>query len=243
MSARLLLDAGNSRLKWALARDRGWEAQGELSYGELAQLADVSGRADCCVVASVTSGVNEGALRTLLRDAGVSTSWLSADAPYDGVTNGYADPAQLGVDRWMAAIAGYTCAGGPLLIVSVGTAMTVDAVSADGVFMGGLIIPGPRLMQQAIEHGTARVEVETGLWADFPTTSADAVHSGIVAALAGAVLLQHGRLEAAAGTAPRCFLTGGGAALLRPHLPVAADWVPNLVLEGIDLISRTHCST
>ena len=115
--------------------------------------------------------------------------------------------------------------------------MTVDAVSTDGTFLGGLIVPGPALMREAIAQGTARVAAGNGCWQPFPSNSADAVQSGIIAALAGAVLVQHRQLAASAEDVC-CFLTGGGAAMLQPHLPVAAEWVPNLVLEGIDRVAQ-----
>jgi type III pantothenate kinase len=116
--------------------------------------------------------------------------------------------------------------------------MTVDALSAAGVFLGGVIVPGIRLMRQALQQGTARVEDTGGDWQAFPRTTADAVYSGIVAALCGAIAQQHARLAEAAGMAPRCLVTGGDAEQVLSHLKVPAEHVPALVLEGIDCVAR-----
>jgi len=229
---RLLIDAGNSRLKWAVAGPRGWDAQGDLGYAELGLLADVLPSVDRCFIASVTGDRHERALRELLGKGQIRAEWLAAERRFDDLANGYDDPAQLGVDRWMAVIAAHARKRGPLLVVSVGTAMTVDAVSTDGTFLGGLIV-----LRDAIAQGTARVAAGNGCWQPFPSNSADAVQSGIIAALAGAVLVQHRQLAASAEDVC-CFLTGGGAAMLQPHLPVALEWVPNLVLEGIDRVAQ-----
>ena len=126
----------------------------------------------------------------------------------------------------------------PTLVVSVGTAMTVDALSADGVFLGGLIVPGVSLMRQALRQGTAGVAEVTGTWQAFPRTTADGVESGIVAALCGAIRSQHARLAETAGQVPRCLMTGGDAERLLPHLALSVEHVPALVLEGVDCVAR-----
>jgi type III pantothenate kinase len=101
-----------------------------------------------------------------------------------------------------------------------------------------VIVPGFTLMQQALRQGTAGVAEVAGSWQAFPRTTADAVQSGIVAALCGAIQQQYARLAEASGMTPHCFLTGGDADTLLPHLELAADPVPALVLEGIDWVAR-----
>ena len=239
---RLLLDAGNTSLKWAVVEDGRWHATGRSDYADWSALtAQLKGGTDC-FVASVTSAAHEQQIATLLEAAGIPPTWLAAEADFGDVKNTYLDPRQLGVDRWMALIAArqHTCE--TALVVSVGTAMTVDALSAAGTFLGGVIVPGVRLMRQALQH-TARVEVATGDWQAFPRTTADAVQSGIVAALCGAITQQHARLAEATGMAPRCLLTGGDAETVLSHLSVPAEHVPALVLEGIDCVARGAISS
>lgn len=239
MSARrLLLDAGNTRLKWALAEDGLWRAQGSADYADLSGLAPLLQAGTDCYVASVARVRHETLIHALLSPFAIIPEWLSAEAQFADVRNGYAQPQQLGVDRWMGLIAARRRTRAPALVVSVGTAMTVDALSAEGGFLGGLILPGIALMRRALQQGTARIDEVAGTWQAFPCSTADAVESGIVAGLCGAIQLQHARLAETAGVMPHCFLTGGDAEKLLPHLALAAEHVPALVLEGIDRVAR-----
>lgn len=240
---RLLMDAGNSRLKWAVVEAGQWRAQGASEYADWSALeAQLTAGTDC-FIASVANTVHEQQLAALLEAAGLGATWMTAEAGFAEVKNTYLNPRQLGVDRWMGLIAARRRTRESVLVVSVGTAMTVDALSADGVFVGGVIVPGVRLMRQALQQGTARVADAAGHWQAFPRTTADAVESGIVAALCGAIQLQHARLAEAAGTtAPHCLLTGGDAGVLLPHLAVPTEHVPALVLEGIDCVTKEGVS-
>ena len=235
---RVLLDAGNTSLKWAAVEDGHWHATGRSDYVDWSALATQLRAGTDCFVASVASTAHEAQLTTLLEAAGITPTWLTAEAGFGGVKNSYLNPLQLGVDRWMGLIAARQRTCDAVLVVSVGTAMTVDALSAAGVFLGGVIVPGVGLMRQALQQGTARVEDTGGDWQAFPRTTADAVYSGIVAALCGAIAQQHARLAEAAGTVPRCLLTGGDAEQVLSHLKVPAEHVPSLVLEGMDCVAR-----
>jgi len=94
------------------------------------------------------------------------------------------------------------------------------------------------MMQQSLLQGTARIGAEIGDWQPFPRSTADAVHSGIIAALSGAVRLQYEQLARQCGCEPRCVLTGGDALMLQSHLDLTAEHAPYLVLEGIDRVVR-----
>lgn len=124
------------------------------------------------------------------------------------------------------------------LVVSAGTAMTIDALSAAGEFLGGLILPGMALMRSALQQGTARAAAPDGSWQAFPRCTADAAYSGIIAALLGAIRAQYDRLATRSGEPPGCLITGGGAEVLLPYLAIAAEHVPMLVLEGVDRVAR-----
>jgi len=238
MSKRLLLDAGNTRLKWAVVEGGMWREQGGAAYTDLPALAPVlEAGIDCCI-ASVAREQHENQISALLAPFAITPRWLTAEAQQLGVRNSYANPRQLGVDRWMGLLAARQRTQAPALVVSVGTAMTVDALSADGVFLGGLIVPGVSLMRQALRQGTAGVAEVAGTWQAFPRTTADGVESGIVAALCGAIRSQHARLAETAGQVPRCLMTGGDAERLLPHLALSVEQVPALVLEGVDCVAR-----
>lgn len=239
---RLLIDAGNTRLKWVVAEDDRWLTQGFGDYANWSALKAELTSDTPCFIASVAGTTQEQRLAELLDTLGVSATWLTAAAEFAGVKNAYLNPTQLGVDRWMGLIAARERSCDPVLVVSAGTAMTVDALTADGVFLGGVIVAGASLMRQSLLQGTARITEASGHWQAFPRATADAVHSGIVAALCGAVQQQHARLAAVSSRVPKCLLTGGDAEMLLPHLAVAAEHVPALVLEGIDRVASEGVS-
>lgn len=238
MKRRLLIDAGNSTLKWAVVDAGEWRAQGRSDYADWSGLKGELTAGTDCYIASVTGPAREQRLAALLDEAGIAPTWLRAEADFADLKNTYLNPQQLGVDRWMGLIAARQRTREPVLVVSVGTAMTVDALSADGVFLGGMIVPGVALMRQALQQGTAQIAESAGEWQAFPRNTADAVESGIVAALCGAIERQHARLAEAAGVTPRCVLTGGDAEMLLPHVDRPAERVPALVLEGVDCVAR-----
>lgn len=237
---RLLLDAGNTRLKWAMVENDVWRAQGSADYADLSALSQVLSTTTECYIASVTRSSHENLISVMLAPFAIVPVRLKAEARFSDMRNAYAEPQQLGVDRWMSLIAARRRTHAPSLVVSAGTAMTVDALSADGTFLGGLIVPGFAMMQQALQQGAAQVSDVAGTRQTFPRNTADAVWSGIVAALCGAIQLQKARLAALAGCEPACFLTGGDAEKLLPHLATPAEYVPALVLEGMDCVARRH---
>jgi type III pantothenate kinase len=212
MSAqRLLFDAGNTSLKWAVLEAGRWRRQGRADYSDLSALAQVMQQGANCYIASVAGEQQENQLNTLLATFSIEPKWLRAGAQFLDVKNSYASPPQLGVDRWMGLIAARQRTQSATLVVSVGTAMTVDALSAAGVFLGGVIVPGFAMMKQALRQGTARVAEGDGIWQAFPRNTADAVES---------------------------FLTGGDADKLMPHLNMTMEYVPSLVLEGIARVAQ-----
>jgi type III pantothenate kinase len=235
---RLLLDAGNTRLKWAVVEKGRWCQQGVSDYADLTDLARCLDTDTDCAIASVAPETHEHKISSLLASFGIVPRWLAAEAAFDGVRNAYRDPGQLGVDRWMALIAVRQRTQAPTLVVSAGTAMTVDALSAEGVFLGGIIVPGMSMIGQALLRGVARVSEMAGDWQAFPRSTADAVQSGAIAALCGAIQAQHMRLAETTTVTPLCLLTGGDAERLLPHLLTPAEYVPALVLEGIDCVTR-----
>lgn len=243
MSQRvLLIDAGNSTLKWAAVDAGQWRAQGRSDYADWAGLKAELTPDATCFIASVTDPAREAALAALLNEAGLAAAWLKAEVGFGDLKNSYRDPQQLGVDRWMGLIGARQRTHDPVVVVSAGTAMTVDALAADGVFLGGVIVPGFKLMRQALQQGTAQVADVAGEMQAFPHTTADAVHSGILAALCGAIRQQYAQLAEAAGQPPRCLLTGGDAAMLLPSLNLPGELAPALILEGIHCVAVERTS-
>jgi type III pantothenate kinase len=121
----------------------------------------------------------------------------------------------------------------PLVVVMVGTAVTVEAIDARGKFLGGLILPGHGIMLKALEAGTAGLHVPTGEVCEFPTNTSDALTSGGTYAIAGAVerMVQH--VRAHCGAEPRCIMTGGAGWKMAPSMSVPFELVDNLIFDGL----------
>ena len=188
--------------------------------------------------------VLDAAERVIARDgAGASIEAVAAEA---GVTNGYDHPTRLGADRWVAMIGAHArmrklCAGDtprPLVLVMVGTAVTVEAVDAQGHFLGGFILPGHGLMLRALESGTAGLRVPTGEVRPFPTNTSDALTSGGTYAIAGAVerMVQHVRQRC--GVEPLNIMTGGAGWKMLPSMGIEVDLVESLIFDGLLVIAQ-----
>jgi type III pantothenate kinase len=164
--------------------------------------------------------------------------WIASVREQCGVRNSYADPAQLGCDRWAALIGARRFCAGTALVVNAGTALTVDALTADGVFLGGIIVPGAQLMHQSLAVNTAGLKPGPGGFSMFPDNTDDAIVSGAIDALCGAIERMARFLEECSHAAATCVLSGGGAALIAEHLNLKVKVVDNLVLEGLLMLAH-----
>ncbi|HEY6095895.1 MAG TPA: type III pantothenate kinase [Gallionellaceae bacterium] len=232
----LLIDAGNTRCKWALLEKGQWLRQGAASHEAWPALRAellAGPRPAQMRVANVAGEAVAQRLRELANAWGCAVEFVATQAAQCGVRNLYAQPSQLGVDRWLAVLAAWQREQRACLVVNCGTATTVDALSDDGEFLGGLILPGLELMRQSLAQGTAQLGLQAGELQDFPRNTADAIRSGAMRATIGAIQQQHARLR---GRAPvRCVLSGGAAEQIEPHLGLPCERVDNLVLRGLHL--------
>ncbi|HSV52902.1 MAG TPA: type III pantothenate kinase [Burkholderiaceae bacterium] len=251
----LALDIGNTRLKWALydAPHPGaallahgaefLENIDKLAEGPWATLAAPARMLGCVVAGDAVKRRVEEQME--LWD--VTPQWVVSSTAEAGLTNGYDHPARLGADRWVAMIGARhrVLARGParpMVVVMVGTAVTVEAVDTDGKFLGGLILPGHGIMLRALESGTAGLHVPTGDVREFPTNTSDALTSGGTYAIAGAVerMVQHVRTHC--GAEPACIMTGGAGWKMAPHMSVSFDLVENLLFDGLLEMGRVRFS-
>jgi type III pantothenate kinase len=158
--------------------------------------------------------------------------WFGAQAELAGLRNRYRNPAQLGADRFAAALGARTLAPGKALVVATcGTATTVDAVSSDGEFLGGMILPGLGLMLDSLARGTAQLpaaSADAALPPVFADNTLDAIRSGCVSAQAGAIARAFAALPA-----ELCIVSGGAAGHVAPALPVPYRMLDNIVLVGL----------
>jgi type III pantothenate kinase len=226
----LCLDAGNTRLKCGLFDGSVWRMQGALNYEAFDDLlTELSGRPTRIVACNVAGEAIRRRIEQLAGSLDLPLDWLASSAAACGVSNGYDKPEQLGADRWAALIAARALHAGPCVVVMAGTATTVDALDANGVFRGGLILPGLSLMRAALAGNTADLPHATGHYRPLPTNTDDAIVSGAIHATLGAIERIHAMLDGDA----LCLLSGGAAAELAPHLDLPQRLIDNLVLEGL----------
>ena len=239
----LTIDAGNSFVKWAYHDGHVWVSHERASLATFC--ADPLHFLDKSPTRVVISNVAGNPFQEALVRAFPSSTlyWIKAKPKACGVHNQYDIPAQLGSDRWAALIAARGIASAPCLVVSIGTAMTVDMLAENGDFLGGLITPGPQLMREALTHGTNAIQASPGKLASFPTNTADAVETGVLYALLGAIERAGALFEADRGVGVACVLTGGAANLIAPYLNRPYQLVDNLVLEGLLILSREEILT
>ena len=242
----LAIVVGNTRLKWALypvphpsalVLAQGVEFLDnidKLAEGGWAKLMPPTKMLGCVVAGdSVRRRVEEQ-----MEIWDVAAQWVVPGAAEAGLTNGYDHPTRLGADRWVAMIGAWQRAlaqgpARPMVVVMVGTAVTVDAIDANGKFLGGLILPGHGIMLRALETGTAGLHVPTGDVCEFPTNTSDALTSGGTYAIAGAVerMVQH--LRNHCGVEPKCVMAGGAGWKMAPSLSLQFELVDNLIFDGL----------
>lgn len=236
----LLLDLGNTRLKWALAHGGEWLARGAVAWNE--DVPAVLARAWCELPvpaqvfgASVVDAARETRVAaTVVTAFGRDVAWLRTPAAACGVRNAYAEPQRLGVDRFLTMVAARSAGDAPCVLAGIGTALTLDALAADGLHLGGLIAPGPRLMQQSLLGATARVRPERpGEVRDAADNTADAVASGCWLAAVALIERFVARMTPRLGGSPRLIIHGGDAGELLPLLTLPARHAVDSVLYGL----------
>lgn len=255
----LLIDAGNTRVKWAMVpsakndiREFGrWSEAGLVEHAHVATLREAwrNHKILRVLISNVAGQSMRDRLEQVLLGAlgmqPVPLEWFASVPALAGVRNGYRNPAQLGCDRFASAIGAHALfPERPLIVATCGTATTVDAVTPDGVFLGGMILPGLGLMATSLAKNTAQLPqvAETlNVSEPFADNTDAAIVSGCIAAQAGAIeraVAAHSRQHGAV----QCILSGGAAALIAPHLSVPYARIDNLVLTGLHVVAaNTSC--
>ena len=253
----LALDVGNTRLKWAQYDSPAAGAKvlrhgavfleniDKLAEGDWSELPAPTRILGCIVAGDAIK--RRVAEQMELWD--VLPQWVVSSPAEAGLVNGYDHPARLGADRWVAMIGAHhrLLARGlrrPCVVVMVGTAVTVEAIDANGRFLGGIILPGHGIMLRALESGTAGLHVPTGDVRDFPTNTSDALTSGGTFAIAGAVQRMVENVTQHCGEAPECIMTGGAGWKMEPSMSVRYELVDSLIFDGLlELAARRYASS
>ena len=253
----LALDVGNTRLKWALyaqARpgakllDSGAEFLENID--KLADGAWATVDKPACTLGCIVAGdaIRQRVQAQMEERWDIDSQWIVSSAVEAGLVNGYDHPIRLGADRWVAMIGAWhlmlsrhAAQPKPLVVVMVGTAVTVEAIEVQhdahgvvqGKFLGGFILPGHGIMLKALESGTAGLHVPTGEVNEFPTNTSDALTSGGTYAIAGAVRRMHHHLHQRTGELPLVLMTGGAGWKMLPSMGMEVELVDNLIFDGL----------
>jgi type III pantothenate kinase len=261
MKMQLLIDAGNTRIKWAVpqaAKDPAseigsipvWLHMNSVSHADIATLKQAwQGIPFTDVLVSNVAGeaIRAQLIALLLAvNADAKITWFHSEARLAGIQNHYRNPAQLGCDRLASVIgAHYLFPGQNLIVATCGTATTVDAVTAQGDFVGGMILPGLKLMAESLARNTAQlpqVAESTSIAQVFADNTDQAIVSGCINAQAGAILRAVTGLEQRQKQAVNCILSGGAAPYLLAHLGISYQYVDNLVLTGLFVVAQSSPS-
>lgn len=237
----LQIDIGNSRIKWRLMNVHkpllaGSQATATILSGKPLALQGVTSVSEVRIASVANPAVITSLRHQLAERFSVSIKMPQVTAKAGGVTCGYKNPQQLGVDRWLAIVAAYHQFPERLLVVDAGSAITLDLVSPGGQHQGGYIIPGLRLMNEALRGGTEAVDVTASNASDLLNPGEDsqqAVNKGCLMAAVAAV-------EKLASQHPiRVVVTGGDAEVLINGLGLASDRVDKELIKPKNMI--THC--
>jgi type III pantothenate kinase len=242
----LLVDLGNARLKWALSAQGSWRTGVMAAPGRdlSTELSRAWGEVESPQRVVISNVAGDEPLHVIERWASEhwSARWhvVHAEAECLGVKNTYRDPSQLGADRWAALIAARGLTASAACVVDCGTAVTLDTLSEEGKFLGGVIFPGLTLLRQSLVGGTKEIkQVDGDDSRCFARTTADGVATGTLYGLAGAIDRVMDEFQQGLGSAMQIYLTGGDAPRLAPRLGHAVTQLPDLVLRGLARIAGT----
>lgn len=245
----LVIDVGNTRLKWAWLTNTGLSDQQAVVHRDAkpglwtSALFETKQRPTRVLVANVAGAKMAKTLERLTKKVfKLHVEFVTAGQQFDGLTNGYLDPTLLGADRWLALIGAWTLAKGALVVVDAGTAVKVDSIDAHGQHLGGLIAPGIHMMREVLMKNTsdiakAAARSTPSLAGVLANNTVGAVSRGAVFALAGMADRAAEIIEQSTGSPPRLFITGGDAGMITGTMRTHGEIVPDLVLQGLAVIA------
>ncbi|MER0204818.1 MAG: type III pantothenate kinase [Nitrosomonas sp.] len=238
----LIIDSGNSFVKWGLFNNDLWLIQRRVSYDNISELEtefSVLSEPHLIIISHVARDETKNEICKFISRWPIPLIWHHSQSYQCGVLNGYSDPKQLGSDRWAALIAAWNIEHKACLVINAGTAMTIDTLSDSGEFLGGIILPGFHLMLNSLYSGTQLEPNKLGIYQNFPVNTQNAIHSGIIQSLVGAIERMYSVLSTQLKhSSISCIISGGNASLLRPFIKYPIKIINNLVLEGLLVIAK-----
>jgi type III pantothenate kinase len=245
----LVIDVGNTRLKWAWLTNTGLSDQQAVVHRDAkpgiwtAALFESGQKPTRVLVSNVAGPVMAKKLAKLAKKVfRVNVEFITAAPEYQGLINGYLDPKLLGADRWLGLIGAWTKTRSALCVVDAGTAVKVDSVDASGQHLGGLIVPGIHMMREVLMSKTSDIakaaEHSTpSLAGILANNTIGAVSRGAVFAIAGMADRAAEIIEQSTGVKPKLFITGGDAGMITGTMRTKGEIVPDLVLQGLAVMA------
>ncbi|MER0215363.1 MAG: type III pantothenate kinase [Nitrosomonas sp.] len=241
-SVLLIIDSGNSFVKWGLFNNDLWLTQRSVSHDDISELQtefSVLSEPHLIIISHVARDETKSKICKFISRWSIQPIWHHSQSYQCGVLNGYSDPKQLGSDRWAALIAAWNIEHKACLVINAGTAVTIDTLSDNGKFLGGIILPGFYLMLNSLYSGTQLKPNKLGVYQNFPVNTQNAIHSGIIHSLVGAIERMYGVLSTQLKhSSINCIISGGNASLLSPFIKYPLKIINNLVLEGLVVIAK-----
>lgn len=239
----LLVDMGNSRIKWAAARGGALGAVHSVAHeGDLRPFLDHPAWRDAVlpgrlvVVSVLGAELNAVLVHWVQQHWQLPVEFMVARREGWGIRSRYHQPQQLGADRWAALVAARAMCGGACCICDCGTALTLDVLGADGSHRGGLIMPGLQMMRHALGRGTDAIgvmaEAELDTLPLFAANTRDAVLGGTLYNMVAVIERFAQDVRHALGEEPQQVISGGDSGQLLPLLRGGVRHEPHLVLQG-----------
>ncbi|NBQ68053.1 MAG: type III pantothenate kinase [Nitrosomonadaceae bacterium] len=241
-STLLIIDSGNSFVKWGLFDNDLWLTQNSVSCDDISVLKtelSVLSEPHLIIISHVARDEIKNEICKIISHWSIQPIWHHSQSYQCGVLNGYSDPKQLGSDRWAALIAAWNIEHKACLVINAGTALTIDTLSDSGKFLGGIILPGFHLMLNSLYSGTQLKPNKSGVYQNFPVNTQNAIHSGIIQSLVGAIDRMYDILsKQLTHLSISCIISGGNSSLLCPFIKYPIKIIDNLVLEGLVVIAK-----
>ncbi|MDC1311635.1 type III pantothenate kinase [Burkholderiales bacterium] len=238
----LVIDIGNTQVKWATTFGDVWATQGQCPLFDVDKLplywADLT-VPEAIVISNVAGAEAEAAVEMAIRPWKIEPYWVAAKANQCGVINSYDKPSQLGPDRWAAVIGAKTLRMANVVMVCSGTATTIHGLTEDGVFIGGLIIPGYDLIHQSLGSNAAHLSDAEGQFSNFPVTTRDAITSGAIRATCKTIESFCDDMEASGHDDVKIILAGGAAAKIRDGFVRPVIQKDDVILLGLLEIAKS----
>lgn len=248
MTTTLLVDIGNTRIKWALLQNNTFVQQGRFAWRH----TDLSKHLSCdwssletprSILVSNVAGPQPASEIAQWCEFhwSMTPRFSKVTAVCCGVTNSYSEPTKLGIDRWLAMIAAWNGLKSDVCVIDCGSAVTIDLVTADGVHQGGMITPGLSLLGRALsEHTHALAAGEYKNLSILANNTSDAINSGCYQLFIGGIEYLLKKIGAQYGPALKYMITGGDAELVNRAVNITMTIDPDLVLKGLFLSSKTQ---